>query len=168
MTAVYALYPDPDSAQLAVDGLRAAGVSEADITVISSEPYEHHQFSHRDRPIGTFRIAALGGAMGLGAGYWLTSTTERAWPLATGGMSIVTPWPNLVIMFELTMLGAIVSTVVTLLISAKLPRRLPALYDPEVSNGKILVGVSNPAGVAVPNLERALRVRSGVQPKTIP
>ena len=45
MSAVYALFADPASAQAAVEELRAVGVSTADITVISSEPFEHHEFS---------------------------------------------------------------------------------------------------------------------------
>jgi hypothetical protein len=67
--------------------------------------------------------------------------TERAWPLVTGGMPIVAWYPNLVIIFEMTMLGAIVTTVVSLLVAAKLPRFSKSLYDPAVSDGKILVGV---------------------------
>ena len=56
-------------------------------------------------------------------------------------MPIVAPWPNLVIIFELTMLFGILATVVTMLITTKLPRRQPKLYDPEVADGFILVGV---------------------------
>ena len=48
MSAIYGLYSDPGVAQQAVDNLRAAGVSDADITVISSEPFEHYEFGHRD------------------------------------------------------------------------------------------------------------------------
>jgi hypothetical protein len=46
--------------------------------------------------------------------------------------------------------------VITLFITAKLPSRLPPLYDPEVTNGMILVGVQNPAAATLPALERAL------------
>ncbi len=168
MNAVYALFPDPNSVQLAVNNLRAAGVSDGDITVISSEPFEEFEFSHRDRPTWIFWIAAAGGALGLCFGYLLTSMTERAWPLPTGGMPIVAPWPNLVIIFELTMLCAILATVGTLLITAKLPRRRPALYDPQVSDGLILVGIENPRNISREELERALVVRSGITLKTIP
>ena len=38
--AVYALYPDGESAQRAVNGLRAAGVADSGITVISGEPID--------------------------------------------------------------------------------------------------------------------------------
>jgi hypothetical protein len=34
VNAIYALYADPEAAQRAVDGLRAAGVDEHDITII--------------------------------------------------------------------------------------------------------------------------------------
>jgi hypothetical protein len=165
--AVYALFTDPDSAQRAVDNLRAAGVADADITVISSEPFEEYEFSHRDRATWIYWIASASGAVGLLFGYWLTSMTARAWPLRTGGMPIVAMWPHLVVMFELTMLFAIVATVVSLLVSAKLPRRRPALYDPEVSNGRILVGLHAPR-LPLETVERALAWRAGVQLKTIP
>jgi hypothetical protein len=164
--AVYALFADPDSAQRAVDNLREAGVPERDITVISAEPFEDYAFSHRDRLTWIYWIASAGGAVGLTCGYWLTSATQRAWPILTGGMPIVALWPNLVVIFEMTMLFAIVSTVVTLLVTAKLPRRRPALYDPEVSNGRILVGLEDPR-VPLDTIERALVWRGGVQLKTI-
>jgi hypothetical protein len=39
VTAIYGLYDDPEVAQRAVDGLRAAGADDADIVVMSSEPF---------------------------------------------------------------------------------------------------------------------------------
>ena len=167
LKAVYALYPDPDSAQLAVGSLRAAGVADRDIIVISSEPFEEYEFSHRDKATWMYWIAGLGGLLGLAAGTWLTSMTEKAWPLPTGGMPIVSLWPNLVVTFEITMLGAILATVTTLLITTKLPRRQPKLYDPEVSNGHILVGVEHPRRVPLAALERALVANGVARLKTI-
>src|SRR5262245_51822032 len=102
MNAIYALYPDPGAAQRAVNGLRAAGVDAREITVISSEPFEEHEFSHSDLSTWMYRLAGLGGAVGLLAAYLLTSWTEQSWPINTGGMPIVALWPNIIIMFELT------------------------------------------------------------------
>jgi hypothetical protein len=138
---MYGLYENPAAAQRAFTALQRAGVTGADITVISSEPFEAFEFSHRDQSLTLFRLAGLGGAVGLVAGVLLTSGTERAWPLVTGGMPIVAWWPNLVITFELTMLGAILTTVISLLVSARLPSRGRLLYDPGISDGAILVGV---------------------------
>ncbi len=161
MGARYALFGTPDSAQTAVNNLRRAGVADGDITVISAEPHEEYEFSHRDKPTWIFQLAGLGGAIGLSAGYLLTSATQRAWPIVTGGMPIVSTWPNLIVMFELTMLGAVVTTVITLLVTADLLRRRPRLYDPEVSNGRILVGVEQARTVPIDRLDQALESAGG-------
>ena len=154
MSAVYALYSTPDAAQRAVNGLRAAGIGDDRITILSSEPIEEHEFAHRDKATWMGWIAAAGGVTGLAFATWLTRMTELAWPLPTGNMPIVAWWPNLIIMFEMTMLFAILAAVITMLVTARLPGRRPALYDPDVMNGKILVGVENPRDAAL--VERAL------------
>jgi hypothetical protein len=81
-------------------------------------------------------------------------------------MPIVAPWPNLVIMFELTMLFGILATVATLLVTTGLPRRRPKLYDPDVVGGKILVGVEG-SSVSVEAVKNALTLQSDIPVKTI-
>ena len=167
MKAVYALYRDPQSAQAAWDGLRSVGIDPAAITVVSSEPFEEYEFSHRDARTWLYWIAAGGGVAGLLAAYALTSATQKSWPIATGGMPIVAMWPNLIIMFELTMLGAVVATVVGLLVTAGLPARAAMLYDNAVAGGAILVGVENPADGSISAVERALRQTGAADVKTV-
>jgi len=164
--AVYALYPDPNAAQRAVNGLREAGVADRDITIVSGEPIEQHELGHRDHTTYMFWIAAAGGLTGLAVATWLARMTELAWPLPTGNMPIVSWWPNLIIMFEVTMLGGILAAVITLLVTAGLPNWRPTLYDPEVTDGKILVGVENPPAGSIPAIERALGV-GGARLKTL-
>ena len=154
MSVVYALYDEGDAAQLAVDALRAGGVHEDEITVISAEPMEDYEFGGLDRHSRLWYIASAGGALGCAVATWLTRFTELAWPLPTGNMPIVAWWPNLIVIFEMTMLFAILSTVVTLVVTGGLARRVPQLYDPAVSSGKILVGVAAPRDRAA--VERAL------------
>jgi hypothetical protein len=154
MSAIYALYDDGDSAQRAVNGLRNAGVADGAITVISDQPMEAYEFGEMNRATRIWYIASGGGLIGLVFATWLTRMTELAWPLPTGNMPIVSWWPNLIVIFELTMLGAILATVATLLVTGQLLRRRPALYDPRVSDGKILVGVENAARAE--DVERAL------------
>jgi Protein of unknown function (DUF3341) len=156
MSAIYALYDTGDAAQRAVNSLRNAGVADSAITVISDQPMEAYEFGEMNRATRIWYIASGGGLIGLVFAAWLTRMTELAWPLPTGNMPIVAWWPNLIVMFELTMLGAIVSTVITLLVTARLPAREPVLYDREVADGRILVGVSHPADSKVAAIERAL------------
>ena len=94
---------------------------------------------------------------------WLT---ETSWPIDVGGLPTFAWWPNLIIIFELTMLGAILATVATLVVTADLGRS-STLYDPEVSDGKILVGVENPPDGAVRELETALGAVPEAQVKTM-
>ena len=44
---------------------------------------------------------------------------------------------------------------------------MPELYDPEVSNGKILIGVAHPPESSRAEIERALRAPGSVDLKTI-
>jgi hypothetical protein len=165
--AVYALYAEADDVQRVVDSLRTAGVRDPDIVVISSEPIEEYEFSHRDKATWLYWIAGGGGVLGLLIATWLTRMTELAWPLKTGNMPIVAWWPNIIVMFELTMLGAILATVITLFITAEIPRGEPTLYDPEVANGKILVGVENPKQELQSTIEAALLSAGTGQIRTV-
>ena len=162
MKAIYGLYSDPNSAQQAVDKLRRDGVPDRSITVITSQPYEEFEFSHRYKQTWLFWIAACGGVGGLLIGLTIAYLTETLWPLVTGGMPIVAWWPNIIIMFELTMLGAILATVVSLLITTELPSTQSRVYDPEVSQGKIMVAVEQPREEDLARLERTFRA-SGVE-----
>ena len=165
MSALYALYDTGEAAQLAVNGLRKAGVADGAITVISDQPMEAYEFGEMNRTTWIWYIASGGSLLGLLFSTWLTRMTELAWPLPTGNMPIVSWWPNLIVMFELTMLGAILATVITLLVAGSLVRRRPALYDPLVNEGKILVGVDNPS--RVDDVERALTAAGSPQIKRI-
>jgi hypothetical protein len=158
VSAIYGLYADPNVAQRAVDNLRAAGVADADITVISSEPFEHLPFGHRDAKTAMPWIAVAAGAVGLVSTYYLLGASQHSWPLVTSGMPIAPNWTNLIIIFEMTMLSAILATVVTLIVTAFFGDR-GKLYDPEVSDGYILVGVENSADTS--RLEPALAIDGG-------
>jgi hypothetical protein len=156
MSAVYALFSNGHDAQRAVNGLRAAGVEPGAITVITGEPLEDQPFFEENKATWIWYIASFGGLFGMLGAMWLTRMTELSWPLPTGNMPIVAWWPNLIIVFEMTMLGAILSAVATLIVTGGLMRKGPALYDPAVTDGKILVGVLDPAAASLPALELAL------------
>ena len=167
MKAVYGLYRDGQAAQQAVNRLRAAGIADRDITVVSAQPMEDYEFGQMDKATWMWWLACLGGLIGMSVGFGLTWLTETAWPMDVGGLPTYAWWPNLIIIFELTMLGAITATVATLVVSALLPTRGRALYDPEVTDGNILVGVENPSPTSVSDLEMALSAPPGARVKTV-
>ena len=166
MKAVYALYQDGQAAQQAVNRLRAAGLADRQITILTAQPMEDFEFGHIDRASWLWWIACAGGAIGMSVGFFLTWLTETSWPMNVGGLPTYAWWPNLIIIFELTMLGAILATVVALVVTAGLGRG-GGLYDPAVTDGAILVGVENPADGMVDDLQKALEAAPGAQVKRI-
>jgi hypothetical protein len=167
MRAVYGLYPDGESAQQAVNRLRAAGVVDRDITVISAQPMEDYEFGEMDKATWMWWLACLGGLIGMAAGFGLSWVTETSWPMNVGGLPTFAWWPNLIIIFELTMLGSILATVATLVVSAFLPGKGRTLYDPEVTDGQILVGVEDPPEGSIQNLQATLGAPPGARVKTV-
>ena len=162
MNAVYGLYPDPDSAQRALNVLERAenelGYTDGDIAVLSGEPYEEYGFGQRDNRTRMPWLAVLGGGVGGVSGWWFVSFTQKSYPMISGGMHLVTKWPDGIITYELTMLGAVLTTLLTLLITARIPDwRERKVYDPAISNGKILIGVTNPPEKAREELGKRLR-----------
>ena len=160
MNAVYGLYEDGQAAQQAVNRLRAAGVADRDITIQSSQPMEDFEFGHIDSRTWMWWIACGGGLLGMAAALGLSWLTEMSWPIDVGGLPIFAWWPNLIITFELTMLGAILATVVTLVVSARLGRS-STLYDPAVSDGMLLVGVEDTSDARLKQIENVLGAAPG-------
>ena len=167
MRALYGLYPDGSSAQQAVNRLRAAGLADREITILSAQPMEDFEFGHIDKKNYLWWIACGGGLIGNATGFFLTWLTETSWPMNVGGLPTYAWWPNLIIIFELTMLGAILATVIGLVVTAGLGRRMKGIYDPEVTDGAILVGVENPAETKADDLRKALEAPPGARVKTI-
>jgi hypothetical protein len=164
--AIYGLYTDGQAAQQAVNRLRAAGCADREITVLSPQPMEDYEFGRRDKATWMWWIACGGALVGMAIAAGLTWVTEMSWQIDVGGLPSFAWWPNLIIFFELTMLGAIAATVATLVVTARLGRR-SALYDPEVSDGKILVGIEDPPDSAIPKLEAALNAVREALVKTV-
>lgn len=161
MNALYALYADPEGAQRALDSLRAASselkFDARQIVVVSGEPYEGYEFTDEHHTGSPYRWAVLGAAVGGTIGYLLTTLSQKSYPIPTGGMSLTPGWTNGIIVYEMIMLGAILTTLVVLLIGAGLPNFKGVITDPEIGTGKILVGVVDPPKNSQPELERRLR-----------
>ena len=166
--AIYGLFPGPAAADRAVNALQAAGISRSRIVVMSAEPFGEHSFSETEHATMMPWLAVLGGVIGGVSGYLLAAYTQEAYPLITGGMPLIASWPTGIITYELTMLGVVIATVITLLITTALPNWGAKLYDPEISNGKILVGVLDPSDDARAELDTRLRGAGAEQVKVTP
>jgi hypothetical protein len=160
--SIYGLFPGPHAAERGMNALRAAGVAPGKIVVMAPEPFEEYSFAQGERATAMPWLAVLGGAVGGFGGFMLAWYTQTAYPLVTGGMPIVAAWPTGIVTYELTMMGAIIATVITLLVGSRLPNWKSKLYDPEVSHGKVLIGVVDPSDESRADLEERLR-RAGAE-----
>jgi hypothetical protein len=169
MKALYALYADPAAAQRAFDSLRAASselkFDARQIVIVSGEPHDGYEFADQHATSRPYHWSALGAFTGGALGYLLTTLTQKSYPILTGGMPLSPAWTNGIIMYECFMLGAILTTLVVLLIGAGLPNFKDGITDPEIGTGKILVGVADPPDSAQPELERRLRQAGATQVK---
>jgi hypothetical protein len=149
--------PDAAAAQRTVDALLSAGARKEDITVISSEPFDRYEFGQREKSGFMPWLVVLGAMLGGTAGFLLVSLTTKSYPIVTGGMPITPGWITGIITYELTMLAAILTTLLVLLLTAPLFRWKQEPYDVQVADGKILVGV-NPRGNLPDKVKEVLKV----------
>lgn len=159
---IYGLFPGPHSAERGMNALRDAGVVQEKIVVMASEPFEEYSFAQGERATAMGWLAVCGGVVGGFVGFTLAWYAQTAYPLVTGGMPIVAAWPTGIVTYELTMMGAVLMTVIALLVGSRLPDWSSQLYDPEVSHGKVLIGVIDPSDEVRAGLEDRLR-RAGAE-----
>ncbi len=160
MKALYALYSEPEAAQRALESLRSVGpelkIDPRTIVVISGEPHEGYAFTDEHATGAPYGWAFLGAVVGGTGGLLLTTLSQRSYPILTGGMSLTPAWTNGIIVYEMIMLGAILTTLVVLLIGAGLPNFKGVITDPEIWTGKILVGVIDAPEKSQAELEKRL------------
>ena len=156
--AIYGLFPGPAAADRGLKALRDAGVAREKIVVLSDEPFEEYEFSKASSSKSMYRIAACGGIVGGTLGFLLARFMQVAYPfpLITGGMPLVSPFPTGIVTYELTMFSAIITTLATLLVTTGLPKWKMPLYDEEVSRGMVLIGVADPSDSVRSDIEGRL------------
>ena len=133
------LFQDANQAADAGDAVKETGLTENDIDFLTDCPYPEGAFGEREEHIKLFLFPFIGGILGFFGGIMVTSMTQMAYPLITGGKPILSLPPMAVVMYEGTMLGAILFTVLGVLFESRLPQKMTEGYDERVSQG--LIGV---------------------------
>jgi hypothetical protein len=133
--AVLGVFRDPDSVASAIDALRRAGVSGRDLKVLSDTPYPEGAFGEDREPHRLYVFPFVGALCGFSVALLITLGTQIAYPMVTGGKPIVSIPPMVHIMYEGTMLGAIMFTIMGIIFESRLPDFGEAPYDPRISEG---------------------------------
>jgi hypothetical protein len=145
MMETLGIFKDIETAGRAVDSLVKAGFAEAEITSLTSVPYPDGVLVKTDERTWFRWMALAGGIVGACAGFLLAAGTAWVYPVQTGDKPIIAYYPTGIITYELTMLSAIVGTMVGMFLEMKLPPRGERPYDPAISEGHIGISVSVPS-----------------------
>ena len=140
--AVLGVFEEVDDAAGATQTMLDKGFTGDDFDILSSAPFPHGAFGEAERHHNLYVFPLIGAASGFITGVLITAGTQISWPLVTGGKPILSIPPMLVIMYEGTMLGAIIFTVLGVLFESRLPSAGPRVYDPRVTAGYVGVLVS--------------------------
>lgn len=140
-----AVFPDLEPAADAIEKLRRLGLSDGEMNVISGLPVTEAMLG-RPRQWTNVPRLALGGAVGgFLVGAFLVFT-PLLYFVPVGGQPAVPVPPSVVILFELTMLGLLISTFLGVFLDSTFPSYRPMEYVPQISDGKIAVLFRCPAG----------------------
>ena len=109
--SVIGLFTDEDSVADALDKVSESGFSSAEYEILTGTPYPDGTFGDEEPKHKLYRFPIIGAMCGFIVGLLLTAGNQIAFPLITGGKPLLSIPPMLIIMYEGTMLGAILFTV---------------------------------------------------------
>ena len=140
--SIVGLYTDENAAADALDALNSAGYETNEYEILTGTPYPEGTFGEHEPEHKLYRWPLAGAACGFIVGLLLTAGTQLAYPLVTGGKPVLGIPPMAIIMYEGTMLGAIIFTVIGILFESRLPRLFMGAYDTRITEGHIGVTVT--------------------------
>ena len=139
-----ALFTEIDPTVNAIDKLHEMGIADDKMDVISGIPVSQEVLGRPRIPTIIPRLAMGGAMLGLVAALFLIFGIPGLYPLVVGGQPVFPFPPFLIVGFELTMLGLMGTAFVGLFLAGRFPAYEPAMYLPEISDGKIAVVFSCP------------------------
>ncbi len=130
------LFTDVTPLTEALEGLRTLGIREEDMSIMQGVP---HTAKMLGRPkLSEFPwISIIGALTGAFTAWLLTYGTQYLYPIRVGGRPYTGNPTTFVLLFELTMLGLLVSTFLGFLWKCGFPSTRPQHYDPLINYGRI-------------------------------
>jgi len=138
---VLAVFSDLGPAADAVEQLRNMGVHDDCMNVIAGIPATEAMLGRPRQWTNVPRIAMGGAVLGFCGGAFLTFISPYLYPYPTqvSTQAFIPGPPTVVVLFELTMLGMLLSTFLGVFLDSFFPNYRPMKYVPEVSDGKICI-----------------------------
>src|SRR3990172_4375361 len=139
--SVLGLFEETGSAAEAVSRLQKAGFPVSDLDILTGSPYPEGAFGEPPVRHRLYVFPFVGAACGLAVALLVTIGTQLSYPLVTGGKPILSIPPMINVIYEGTMLGAIIFTVLGIIFESRLPAAA-SVYDPRVTDGYVGIVVS--------------------------
>ena len=141
-----AVFPDLEPAANAIEQLRTLGVHDDCMNVISGVPVTEAMLGRPHQWTNVPRIAMGGAILGFSGGFFLAfiSPYIYPYPIQVSTQSFIPGPPTVVVLFELTMLGMLLSTFLGVFLDSFFPNYRQMKYVPEISDGKIAILVECP------------------------
>ena len=143
--SLLAVFPDLEPAADGIDKLRSLGLSDDQMNVISGIPVTEAMLGRPNQWTNVPRLALGGAVGGFLIGVFLIFT-PLVYFVPVGGQPVIPVPPSVVVLFEMTMLGMLISTFVGVFLDSRFPSFRPMEYVPEISDGKIAVLFHCPKG----------------------
>ena len=140
-----ALFQDLDPAADAIDKLHEMGLTEDQVNVISGVPVLERILGRPVQWTNVPRLAFGGSIAGFIIGLLLAFSPATYPALVVGGQPLIPVPPSIIVVFEMTMLGMLLSTFIGVFLDSSFPSYKPMEYIPEISDGKIAVFFACPA-----------------------
>jgi hypothetical protein len=139
--SLLAVFSDIAPAADAIDQLRVLGLSDDQMNVISGIPVTEAMLGRPDQWTNVPGLALGGAVLGFLGGAFLAFVAPYLYPqpIQVGPHAIVPGPPTFIMLFELTMLGMLLSTFLGVFLDSYFPNYRPMEYVKEVSDGKIAV-----------------------------
>ena len=138
------LFQEPQQVADAMNELKASGIAPEDIDIYSGSPFPEGSFGEHEPHHRLYMFPLVGALIGFAIGLLYTAGTQISYPLVSGGKPLLSIPPMTIIMYENTMLGAIIATVLGVLFESRLPKRSLGLYDERITEGYIGIVVDSP------------------------
>ena len=140
--SVIGLFTDEDVAADALDAVGNSGFESSEYEILTGTPYPEGTFGEEEPVHKLYRYPLVGAACGFIVALLLTTGTQIAFPLVAGGKPLLSIPPMAIIMYEGTMLGAIIFTIIGVVFESRLPRIFMGAYDTRITEGYIGVTVT--------------------------
>ena len=135
--SILAIFSDINPAADALDQLRLMGVHDDHMNVISGIPVTEAMLGRPSQWTNVPRLALGGAVAGFAIGNFLAFIAPNMYTVQVGGQPFAPVPPAVIVIFEMTMLGMLLSTFLGVFLDSLFPNYRPMHYVPEVSDGKI-------------------------------